>query len=63
MQHRPTQAKGEQKGIPQSAAACKAEEIIGSLVEMGYTREQAIEAAKRGSSVEAAVEWILMNCS
>mmetsp|Transcript_56075 Transcript_56075/g.179950 ORF Transcript_56075/g.179950 Transcript_56075/m.179950 type:complete len:539 (-) Transcript_56075:217-1833(-) len=35
------------------------EEMVAQLTDMGYTRQQALEACKRCSTVEAAVEWIL----
>lgn len=47
----------------QAQPAPKPEEVnedkIESVVSFGFTREQAVEAFKRCSSVEAAVEWIL----
>jgi len=54
------QARGTQRE-PQSSG--RQEEVIRQLVEMGYTREQSIEAAKRCSSVEASIEWLLTNVS
>jgi len=47
----------------QAQPAPKPEEVnedkISALIDAGFTREQAIEAFKRCSTVEAAVEWIL----
>lgn len=51
----------QQRGSVGSQYQAGQEEVITQLVEMGYTRQQAVEACKRCSTVEAAVEWILTN--
>jgi len=55
----PTQGDGEQQG---SILALEADDrkgkLVADLVALGFTDSQAHEAARRCSSVEAAVEWL-----
>mmetsp|Transcript_140668 Transcript_140668/g.262464 ORF Transcript_140668/g.262464 Transcript_140668/m.262464 type:complete len:479 (+) Transcript_140668:97-1533(+) len=46
---------------PQDSSAKTRDSIVQNLVMCGYTEEQANQAARRCSSVEAAVEWLAAN--